>query len=472
MTPHVDQKLTENGVLSGQFLHAQSHFPTTDPNFAAPALRHASMNGMGLAIGHGKRGNAAYERRVTEAARLFRDCLRGDCPWYYFAEAMNPSDPGVAWLITERYPGLMPRGQATGLGLREVMSVTDYQALFVDVIDRIYYGYYNAYPIVNMPLVRQHDLRDFRLVSRYLLDGLVTPFTIMDAAAPPPEQSLSGPVPQDGASFPTTNTAPIQYQPSLYQARASVNWRAMVNDDLGIFNDIAMRLGISANRGISQFITEFFFSSAGLNATLFKAGYNNLITTTYGAASNNPPLSQQGLQDAWKVLAGMVDSSGYPIMPMGKPYLVHGPAYKATAENLKSSSRSMISVEGGTANAQGFPSQFVEAANWAMQNMELIMDPFIPLVASAASGNIKHTAWCLVLDPNAQNRPSVEVGFLNGFKTPQLFRRMPNTMRVGGGVDETMGNFDSMDNDMKIVSVFGGTVIDGRACVGSTGAGV
>ena len=48
---------------------------------------------------------------------------------------------------------------------------------------------------------------------------------------------------------------------------------------------------------------------------------------------------------------------------------------------------------------------------------------------------------------------------------------MPNTMRVGGGVDETMGNFDTMDNDTKIVSVFGGTVIDGRSAVGSTGAG-
>ena len=436
----------------------------------APLMQQAPLQGYTAVK---RNASAAHNARVAEAARLFRDVLSGQTNPFFFQQAMNPTEPvAVAWL-QENYPGIFPATATRGnFALREVMSVTDYQALFVDVLDRIYYGYYNAYPIENLKIVKQHDLRDFRLVSRYLLDGLVTPFTAEDAAGPAAEQALSGPVPQDGSTSPQTNTAPIQYQPRLYQARASVNWRAMVNDDLGIFRDIANRLAIVANRGISSFITGLFFSTTGLNASLFKAGYTNLITTAYGAASNNPLLSAQGLQDAWKVLAGMLDSSSQPILPMGKPYLVYGPALKAVAENLASSTRAMISTEGGNQNAQGFPTQFVEASNWAMQNMELIMDPYIPLTITAGSGNIKNTAWCLVLDPNAQARPCVEVGFLNGFKTPQLFRRVPNTMRMGGGIDETMGNFDTMDNDTKIVSVFGGTQIDGRSCVGSTGAGV
>lgn len=450
------------GILSGNFLNGNPNWSRPD-NFDMPVRENPAMQGFGRAAGRQAPGR---ERRVIEMARLFRDVLSGATHSYYFQEALSPSDPGIARILLERYPGLAPQG----MSLREVMSVTDYQALFVDVLDRIYYGFYNAYPIVNLPLVRQHDLRDFRLVSRFLLDGLVSPFTAMDAAAPAPMQNLSGPVPQDGTPFPITNTAPIQYQPQLYQARASVNWRAFVNDDLGIFRDIANRLAISANRGISQFITGLFFQTTGLNTNLFSAGYTNQITTANGAASNNPPLSQQGLQDAWKVLAAMKDSSSQPILPMGKPYLVYGPSLKAVAENLKSSTRAFVSVEGGNQNAQGFPTQFVEAANWAMQNMELILDPYIPIVITSAG--VKNTAWALVLDPNAQNRPGVEVGFLNGFKTPQLYRRMPNTARVGGGIDETMGNFDSMDQDTKIVSVFGGTQIDGRSMVGSTGQGV
>ena len=416
--------------------------------------------------------NAGSERktRVNEAARLYRDVIQGQLDPVFLKEAISPrTEPLVRHLI-EQYPGLFP--QQGRLGLRETMSVTDYQALYVDVLDRVYYGFYNAYPIVNKMLCRVHSLRDFRTVSRYLLDGMVTPFTAMDAGAPAPQRALVGPTPQENATYPGSNTSPIQYTPLLYQAMAAINWRAFVNDDLGIFRDVANRLAIAGNRGISKYITGLFFQSTGLNTNLFKAGYTNLITTTYGAASNNPALSAQGLQDAWKVLANMRDSGGDPILPTGKPYLVYGPSLKATAENLKSSTRSFISVEGGNqAGSTGFPSQFVEASNWAMQNMELVMDPYMPIVMSGASGSIAQTAWALVLDPGAQNRPGVELGMLAGYETPQLFTKVPNTMRMGGGVDQMMGDFFSMDQDTKIVSVFAGTQIDGRSCVGSTGAG-
>ena len=419
-----------------------------------------------------RNAGAVHARRVTEAAKLYRDALSGATDPFFLKQAMHPtSEIHVAYLM-ERYPGLyVTNDSGKMLGLRETMSVTDYQSLFVDVLDRIYYGFYNAYPIVNKSIVKTHGLRDFRLVSRFLLDGAVTPLTPMDAAAPPPQRAMSGPVPQDGSTYPTTNTAPIQYQPLLWQAMTAVNWRAFVNDDLGIFRDLSNRLAIAGNRGISKYITGLFFQSTGLNTNLFKAGYTNLITTAYGAASNNPPLSQQGLQDAWKVLAAMKDSGGDPILPTGKATLVYGPALKAVAENLKSSTRAFISVEGGTQNVQGFPTQFVEAANWAMQDMNLVMDPYMPIVMSGASGNIAQTAWALVLDPMSQNRPCVEVGFLQGYETPQIYQKTPNTMRIGGGVDAMLGDFNSMDQELKIVTVFAGTQIDGRSVVGSTGAG-
>lgn len=418
-----------------------------------------------------RNAGAVHERRVAEAARLYRDALNGSIDPWFVKQAMHPThEVGVQWLV-EHYPGLYGSDTGKVLGLRETMSVTDYQALFVDVLDRMYYGFYNAYPVVNKPIVKVHQLRDFRLVSRYLLDGVVPPLTSMDAGAPAPQRALSGPVPQDNSTYPTTNTAPIQYQPLLWQAMTAVNWRAFVNDDLGIFRDLSNRLAIAGNRGISKYITGLFFSTAGLNASLYKAGYTNLVTTTYGAASNNPPLSQQGLQDAWKVLAGMRDSGGDPILPLGKPYLVVGPSLKATAENLKSSTRAFLSVEGGTTNGQGFPSQFIEAANWAMQDMEVIVDPYMPIVMTGASGSIAQTAWALVLDPNAQNRPCVEVGFLQGYETPQIFQKVPNTQRVGGGVDAMLGDFNSMDSELKIVTVFAGTQIDGRSTVASNGSG-
>jgi len=79
--------------------------------------------------------------------------------------------------------------------------------------------------------------------------------------------------------------------------------------------------------------------------------------------------------------------------------------------------------------------------------------------------------WGITVDPQAQARPNTEVGFLNGFETPQIFQKVPNTMRVGGGVDQMMGDFYTMDQDMKIVTVMGGVQIDGRSTVASTGRG-
>jgi hypothetical protein len=294
----------------------------------------------------------------------------------------------------------------------------------------------------------------------------------MDAAAPPPQRALFGPVPQDGSTYgPGTSTAPIQYQPKLYQAMTSVNWRAFVNDDLGIFKDLANRLSIAGNRGISKFITTQFVDVNGPSATLYTSGYGNQIITANGAATNNPALSIQGIQDAFKILAGMRDSGGDPILIGGKVYIYYGPSYYATAMNLKNMLTSWVSVEGGLTNTQGFPSQLVQVSNWAIANAEWVMDPYIPIVASSAAGNIKQTLWGIVVDPAAQNRPSVEVGWLQGFQTPQLYQKVPNTQRIGGGVEPMMGDFYTMDQDMKIVTVMGAAQIDGRGTVASTGAG-
>jgi hypothetical protein len=440
-----------------QFMRAEQYTPGSDPS------RYPSL--AGFAPAGNRNAGTAHKKRVVEAGRLYADTISGRVDPVFLRQAMSPTSPILVAALFEQYPGLAPAAGA--IGLRETMSVTDYQALFVDVLDRMYYGYYNAFPIVSKPLCKVKTLRDFRLVSRYLLDGMVSPFTKMDAAAPPKQTAMTGPVPQDGASAAVATTAPIQYQPSLYQSMASVNWRAFVNDDLGIFQDIAQRLAIQANRGISRFLTGFFVQTSGPNTALYKAAYGNLITTAYGAASSNPPLSIQGIQDAFKILAGMKDSSGEPILMTGTPIVWYGPAYAALAENLQNMLTSMISVEGGTqAGSTGFPAQFLQVGNWAVKRCQWIMDPYIPIIATS-----KPLTWGITISPNEVERPAVEVGFLQGFETPQIYQKVPNTQRLGGGVDPMLGDFQTMDQDTKIVSVFGGTQIDGRCTVASDGSG-
>ena len=387
----------------------------------------------------------------------------------FLREAMTPRHEALVYHLHSHYPNLFRDERTNRIrGLRETMSVTDYQALFVDVLDRMYYGYYNTYPVVNKGLVKIHQLRDFRVVSRYLLDGIVSPLTAMDAAAPPPQRALVGPSPQDGS--PATSTAPIQYQPKLYQAMTSVNWRAFVNDDLGIFKDLSQRLAAAGNQGISKFITTLYTASTGPNPTLYQGPYNNQIITANGASVNNPPLGSQGIMDAIKILAGMRDSGGNPILITGRLKLWYGPDLAAVAENLMNASEVGVSVEGGSQNAQGFPTQWLKVNNWMIRNMDLVMDPYIPIVCTA--GGIQRSMWGITVDPESVARPNSEVGFLTGFETPQIFSKVPNTQRMGGGVDAMMGDFNSLDQDLKICTVFGGVQIDGRTTVASTGQSV
>jgi hypothetical protein len=410
-----------------------------------------------------------HDRKVKEAGRLYADVLRGRLDPVFMREAMRPRNATLVQFLQEKYPGLYgdPGGRNL-LGLRETMGVTDYQALFIDVLDRLYYGFYSAYPIVNKGLVRVHTLRDFRLVKRYLLDDMVTPYTSSDPGAPATQSALLGPTPQNGANPPTsaTSTAALTYSPLLYQAGASVNWAAFVNDDLGIFKDLSSRLGIKASRGISKFITGFYVDANGPHASLYSSGYGNIINIANGAASNNPRLSAQGLSDALKILAGMKDSTGDPILVTGRLKLVYGPGDVAIANNLMHMLEVYLTTEGGNAGTAQ-PAQFVRTTNWLTQNMDMVMDPYIPIVVTTVAAK---NSWCIFVDPASQERPAIEIGFLQGFETPQLFSKVPNTQRMGGGVDPTMGDFFSQNQDIKIVGVMGGTQIDGRTTVGSNGS--
>lgn len=419
----------------------------------------------------------AHNRRVMEAGRLMSDAVSGKIDPIFWKAALNPGsvNPWIVEGLRNDYPGIY-RANGRQLSLQETMAVTDYQALFADVIDRQYYSNFLAWPISNSPLLLDKDLRDFRQVKRYMYDGLVTPYTASDPGAPPPQQAMLGPAPQNGAIPPTaaTSTAAVTYSPLLYQSSASINWAAFVGDDLGIFRDVPKRLAIKGNRGIAKFQTQQYCDVNGPNTStpsanpLFQSGYHNQLTIANGATSNNPRLGVQGLVDAYNVLAAQLDATGDPIMIGGPMYLVYGASDYGTAKNLANAFDVLTSLQGGqsgtsTSNTIG---QLLRVKNWAMENLTLIYDPYLSLVATTNP----HT-WFLVCAPESQERPGIEIGFLSGFKEPQLFTEIATTQRMGGGVDPTMGNFWTNNQNMKIMGVMGASPIDGRSWCGSNGTG-
>lgn len=413
-----------------------------------------------------RKRSLAHERRVTEAARLLANVMDGSEDPVFWHEAMNPSRPYLVAHLQEHYPGI-------GINLRETMSYSDYSALTADILDRMLYGYYTEAPITNLPLVKQVTLRDFRLVARYATDYATKPWSRMPETDTTLTPSGEGEPATERAMQQTArqvagSTQRVTYQPQAYQGLMSVNWRALVNDDLGIFQDMVQRLSIGGRRTVYQYITRMYVSSTGPNTTLYSATFRNLVTTTYGAATNNPPLSFQGLIDAITVLERQLDLDGQPITFDGQLYLWYPPSLEMTAQALLSSQVADISVGGGTTNVQGFPSQRLRVDTaYVLRNMKGIQDKYIPIVCT--TGTIGNTMWGLTYAPASQARPSLELGFLKGFETPQLFQKVPNTMRVGGGVDPMLGDFYSMNQTYKGIIVMGGTQVDGRSTVVSNG---
>ena len=166
----------------------------------------------------------------------------------------------------------------------------------------------------------------------------------------------------------------------------------------------------------------------------------------------------------------MLDIDGQPITFDGALYLVVGPALENTAIMMAKAMTVGLSNTGGSANVEGFPTQWLNVPNWPMSGVTPIVDKYLPLITT--SSGVKDTQWYLTYEPSVQARPSLELGMLAGYETPQLFQKVPNTMRVGGGVEPMLGDFWTMNQDYKGILVLGGTQIDGRSTVASTGQGV
>jgi hypothetical protein len=100
--------------------------------------------------------------------------------------------------------------------------------------------------------------------------------------------------------------------------------------------------------------------------------------------------------------------------------------------------------------------------------VRLSVDPYIPIVASSSNGS---TSWFLFANPN-NGRPALEIGFLRGHESPEIFIKAPNAQRVGGGnVNPMDGDFDTDSIQYKVRHVLGGVTQDNKMSVASNGSG-
>lgn len=326
------------------------------------------------------------------------------------------------------------------------MGTADFPLLMGDVLDRQVLGTYAETPQTWSMVARRGRVPDFRTVKRFAIDGgegVLPQVTEKDATYKP--QVLS--------------ETPYSYAVAKYGRQMKFRWEAWINDDLDALGSSSpARMARAARRSEDKFRTQLHVGTSGPLNTVYTAANRNIINTTNGASSTNPALSIIGLQDAFTVMGNQRDADGEPIYITGA-ILEVPPALEVVARNILNATEIKVGADSAA--------QQILTGNWMRNKLTLVVNPYIPIVASSSNGN---TTWFVHAAPS-EGRPAFEIGFLQGHESPELFMQIGDQQRVGGGANPMDGSFADDTTAYKIRHVLGGTALDGKSTYSSNGSG-
>ncbi len=355
----------------------------------------------------------------------------------------SPQYNGLFREAMSLYTSVLSGSRMAALRFQEAMSTSDFPLLFGDIIDRQLLGTYQTLPMNWSLTARVSRVRDFRNVKRFTVDGAESVLPAVGQGAEYTAAALT--------------EGKYEYAVGKYGRRIPILWETLVNDDLDSFADMPGRLARAARRTEERFATALYVDASGPNSTYFSVGNSNLVT-------GNPALNITGLQTALLELNSQTDTEGNPIY-IGQYVLEVPPALEVVANNLLNAVQ-IFAADGG---GDGTGNNQLQINNWLAGKLRIKVNPWLPLID--ATGN-KNSTWYVWASPT-EGRPAMEVGRLIGHESPQLFQKSPNAVRVGSGglVDPMAGDFDTDSLDWKVRMVIGGTMLDPKMAVVSTGAG-
>lgn len=337
------------------------------------------------------------------------------------------------------YEAVLSGNREAGFRFIREMNTSDFSFVFGDIIDRQMLAAYLQQPVQWTAIAKAGTVSDFRNVKRFTLDGGQAVLDEVDQESEYPAASLTD--------------AFYQYAVRKFGRRLGLSWETLVNDDLDMFRDLPQRLGNAARRSEEKFATDLYTGASGPDATFFSVGNAN---------RTDVQLHVEGLQEAFRMLNEQKDTDGAPIY-IEAATMVVPPSLEVQALNIVNATEIRAASGGGpgTGNDQ------LTTANWLKNKVNVIVNPWLPIVDQTTGS----TAWYLFANPNV-GRPAMEIGRLRGHEAPELFQKTPNATRVSGGsVDATEGSFETDSIEWKVRHVMGGTLMDPKSALASTGTG-
>jgi len=236
--------------------------------------------------------------------------------------------------------------------------------------------------------------------------------------------------------------------------RIRFSWEAIVNDgNIGLLERLPVQLALKAAGKEDEEVTKQLVATSGINTTNFKSANQNLF-------SGNGALTMENLELAIQA-ANLQSYNGKAVTPISRFALVIPAALELTARKILATQ----SVE-VAATVSGVTTKTV-TGNPIGSQVEIVVNPWIKKINSGADAY-----WFLIPVPSATLNPSVALGFLRGYETPELRIKMNGGTFLGGGdVPARDGSFDNDDFEMRIRHIATGGFLVPAGTMVSTGAG-
>ena len=337
--------------------------------------------------------------------------------------------------------------------LQEGIATSDLPVQLAPTINKILFENYQALPKVWDQFATRILVDDFRkqqyLNLRYEDEG-------MDNQG---DKFRDGSLPTVGEydEYPTAgffSVTETDFAVKKAGQRIRFSWEAVVNDNnISVLERLPIELAQKAAGKEDEEVTKQLVASGGLNTTNFKSGNNNLL-------ASNLALTLENLEKAIEA-ANLQQYNGKLIQPVTQFALVIPRALEMTARRILA----VTSVE--TTTTSGSVATKRITGNPIGSQITIVVNDWLTKINSGAGAY-----WFLIPTPSATLNPSVVLGFLRGYETPELrVKAAAGTYAGGGAVPENYGSFENDDWQMRIRHTATGGFFVPAGTIASTGAG-
>ena len=304
--------------------------------------------------------------------------------------------------------------------MQEVMISADFTYAIQEFVQRKMWASYSQQTFAFEPLVKNDTLPNYLPVTRYLDQAGVDDLEYIGEKAPPRPGYVS-------------DATKRQWQVYVWAKQFDFSHQALINDDLGYFDNVTDKMGRAARRTLEKFVSRMYTNATSI-ARL--TGLGALYWTTGRLTTARISAARMAFNQRLDIRGERINAD--------LRYIVYHTGLADTVAQIQAS--------------ELVPELATNAANTIRGSFVGIKDPYIV-------GTAPTLPWYAFTDPNV-GPAALVLARRAGVAGPMILRKRSDVESVtsilgaGTAVDPVWGDFDTMNIVLKVVDVWG-TYIDG-----------